>query len=322
MKDYVSYCRFSGVWLKIAVIIALALAAAVQSRSQSATIQGLLAVFDEFDVVALSEGGHQNDIASDFRVELIHHPEFANVVDDIVVEFANSRYQDILDRYMEGGDVPLGELRKVWRDTTQYKVWDSPVYAEFFEAVRTVNQNLTEERRIRVLAGDPPIDWSKIRTVEDWAPWVSTRDDHFALVVEREVLSRDRKALLIAGGAHFDKKNQGGVAALLNTSHPGSLFVVTTVKGPGSRCGPGDRSDEWSFSRLSGKTDGGPAEADGCLYLGSEVGDKVDPDPTIYDRTAYGREMERRRTIFQAAMEMSKEDRARLRERARRSQKR
>lgn len=307
--------------IRVALFIVLAVHATAQSQSRLAPIDDLLAVFDEFDVVALSEGGHQSRVASDFRLRLVRHPDFANEIDDIVVEFANYRHQDVLDRYIAGSEVPVAELRRVWRDTTQYKVWDSPVYAEFFEAVRTVNQDLAKEEGIRVLAGDPPIDWSKIRTVEDWAPYVSTRDDHFVSVVETEVLAKNRKALLIAGGAHFERQNKTGVAALLDASQPGLLFVVTTKKGLESLCSANDRADEWSFSRLSMSPKVRFAgEADGCLYLGSEVGDKVKPDRTIYGQTAYGREIERRKTILTEAMQMSKSDRALLRQRARRSQ--
>ena len=307
--------------IRVALFIGLSVHATAQGQSRSETIDDLLAVFNEFDVVALSEGGHQNGVASDFRLKLVRHPGFADEVDDIVVEFANYRHQDILDRYIAGKDVPVAELQRVWRNTTQYKVWDSPVYAEFFEAVRTVNQELAKEERIRVLAGDPPIDWSKIRTVQDWAPYVSTRDDHFVSVVETEVLARNRKALLIAGGAHFDRKNNTGVAALLDASHPGLLFVVTTEKGLESQCRANGRADEWSLLRLSMRPKVRfAAEPDGCLYLGSEVGDKVKPDRNIYGQTAYGRELERRKTIFTEAMQMSKADRARLRDQARRSQ--
>jgi hypothetical protein len=54
-----------------------------------------------------------------------------------------------------------------------------------------------------VLAGDPPIDWTQIETVEEWRAFVSDRDRHYASIVENEVLGRGRRALLLIGGMHL-----------------------------------------------------------------------------------------------------------------------
>ena len=87
---------------------------------------------------------------------------------DIVVEFGNARYQAIIDRFVAGEDVPHPELQKVWQNTTQaHPVWDSPIYEEFFRAVRAVNATLPTERRLRVLLGDVPIDWDRVTSLED-----------------------------------------------------------------------------------------------------------------------------------------------------------
>jgi uncharacterized iron-regulated protein len=122
----------------------------------------LLDVFDKVDVVALGEA-HRRKQDSDLRIALVRHPDFPKKVRNIIVEFANSRYQPILDRYIGGENVPLAQLQPVWQDTTQVGVWDSPLYAHFFAVVREVNLKLPDVQRLRVLAGDPAIDWTNIR---------------------------------------------------------------------------------------------------------------------------------------------------------------
>jgi hypothetical protein len=139
---------------------------------------------------------------------LIRDPRFSQVANDIVVESGNSLYQGLIDRFVDGDDVPDGELRQVWQDTTvANSVWDAPIYEEFFRAVRAINASLPANRRLRVLLGDPPIDWRRIKNREDWLPFLGQRDSYPAGVIEREVLQKKRRALVIYGDGHFMRKN-------------------------------------------------------------------------------------------------------------------
>src|SRR5277367_6291312 len=78
----------------------------------------MLAAFDKYEVVAMPEAHGLKDV-DDFILSLIRNPAFAEKVSDIAVECGNSLYQPVLDRYIAGEDIPLTEVRKVWRNTTQ-----------------------------------------------------------------------------------------------------------------------------------------------------------------------------------------------------------
>ena len=134
---------------------------------------------------------------------LIRDPRFATVVNDVVVEFGSARYQTVMDEFVRGGDVPYVELRKAWQDTTtSHAGWDLPIYEEFFRAVRELNASLPGDRQVRVLLGDPPIDWSTVRSREDVGRWLARRD-HVVNVIKREVLSKNRRALVLYGDGHL-----------------------------------------------------------------------------------------------------------------------
>jgi hypothetical protein len=160
------------------VFVALAVSFVRPSDAQQPTAQPatatepIAAIIDAFrshSVVALAEGNHGNEQAHRFRLSLIRNPQFATTVNDIVVEFGNSRYQDVMDRFVRGDAVPDAALRQVWQDTTQAQaIWDVPIYEEFFRAVRAVNRPLSRERQLRVLLGDPPIDWGLVHGREDF----------------------------------------------------------------------------------------------------------------------------------------------------------
>jgi len=161
----------------------------------------VLAAFDTADVVALHDR-HRQKGDSDLRIALVRDPMFPKEVRDIVVEFGNSRYQAILDRYIAGEDVKISEVEPVWRNTTQLRVWDSPLYAEFFAAVREVNFKLPRSARIKVFAADPPIDWSTIRDRDSYLKFEFQREQTPAQIVTQLVSSK-RKVLLIYGSNHL-----------------------------------------------------------------------------------------------------------------------
>ncbi len=173
-------------------------------------ITGVLDAFQFNDVVALCDGGHGCEQAYAFRIALIRDPRFPGLVNDIVVESGNSLYQSIMDRFISGEDIPDREIRKAWQNTTQaHDVWDRPVFEGLFREVRDLNATLPKERQIRVLLGDPPIDWSKVNSAaelrETWNV-LEDRDSCAARIIQSEVLAKQRRALIIYGGMHLLRK--------------------------------------------------------------------------------------------------------------------
>lgn len=168
-------------------------------------VRAVLDAFQSHSVVALGEGRHGNEQGHAFRLGLIRDPAFAARVNDIVVEFGSGQYQVVMDRFVRGEEVSAEELRLAWQDTTQpHTIWDRQIYEEFFRAVRGVNSSLPRERQLRVLLGDPPFDWDRVRSDADWQELVSdSRNRHPFGLIQREVLARNRRALLIFGDMHF-----------------------------------------------------------------------------------------------------------------------
>jgi hypothetical protein len=156
------------------------------------------------------------------RALAIQDPGFIATVSDIVVEFGNPHYQEVMDRFVRGEEVGDQTLRRVWQETTQITgVWDRPIYEDFFRAVRAVNASLPRERQLRVLLGDLPVDWDAIRRsppkpgekrllgqpVRDDAPsGALDRDRHAAEVIRHEILAKQRRALLIFGDMHVTRR--------------------------------------------------------------------------------------------------------------------
>jgi hypothetical protein len=169
-------------------------------------IAGIADAFRTHSVVAVT-AGHGEARGYAFGLSLVRDPRFIAAVNDIVIEEGSARYQDVADRFVRGDDVSSESLRPVWRDTTQPGLGLDRPWEEFFRTVRSVNASLPAERRIRVILGDPPIEWENVKTLADHRKWIEMRDWYPADLIQREVLAKGRRALITYGQMHFQRKN-------------------------------------------------------------------------------------------------------------------
>jgi len=205
--------------VSVAAAVVLALASVPSASPNSSAqanavpvppVRAILDAFRSHTLVALADS-HGSEQLHAFRLSLIRDPEFPAAVNDIVVEFGNARYQDLMDRFVRGGEVAYEMLRHVWQDTTQVTaVWDRPIYEEFFRAVGTMNTLLPSERQVRVLLGDPLVDWSA--GGQNAGRWTPERDQHATDVIAREVVAKHRHALIVYGGGHLFRAGQSLVS--------------------------------------------------------------------------------------------------------------
>ena len=193
-------------------------------------VPAILAAFDTYEVVGMSEGHGMKDV-DDFILSLIRNPAFSDKVNDIEVECGNSLYQPTLDRYIAGEDVPFTEVRKVWRNTTQPMCGTSGFFEEFFPLVRAINQKVAPGKRLRVLAGDPPIDWDQVKSAQDIIKFAD-RDASIASVMEKEVLSKHRRALILFGIFHLMHGagvGAGNAVTIYEKDYPNVTFVMSDL---------------------------------------------------------------------------------------------
>jgi len=289
-------------------------------------VTSLLSAFDHVDVVALEET-RGNKADAELRLRLVRDPDFPFRVNSIIVEFGNSLHQAILDRYIDGQDVSQGEIEQVWRDTTQVAAWDAPVYAEFFAAVREVNQKLPPLRRVHAIAGDPPIDWDKVKTKQDIEPFLARR--RFPVSVNHVAVQAGLKALVIYTGGRLRRprfpqwasaretrveQHPGLVLPFttppifraLQVSNPNRIFVVRTIAGLNPFEGVLQSTKLPLLVPLAGMYSANDArlsdDADACIYFGDspDVTAVSTADPAIYQNTPYGDEVARRNIAREA----------------------
>jgi hypothetical protein len=291
-----------------------------EDRGQPAAT-AIIRALDSFPIVAIGEV-HRSQQLHDFLVHLLHDPRCLSTGGDLVVEFGNARYQDRVDRYVAGASIGEHALAQVWRDAVNILVWDAPVYERLISTVRDVNRTRPPARRLRVVLADPGIDWSLIHDRAAWERIAATRDRHAADVIEREVLARGRRAILVFGSGHVERESafdrndvsrrprSPNLIELLEAEHPGAAFLVTA---DGMNPDLDARLARWSPPTLlslrgtslgeahSGQAAQGPSLeslADAFLYLGPTASLTTStPAPEIYADTTYLRELLRRDAI-------------------------
>lgn len=247
---------------KLSAVITL-LITAIPVSAQRAVVHEkdiVKAIVDQFgksDLVGLGEL-HGSQADQDLRFQVIHSKAFARKVRNIAVEGLNAFYQEDLDRYIWGEDVPLEQVQKVWRDSTG--IFTGPVirttYQQFLSEVRSVNRGLPDRMKLRVIAADPPLDWAKVQTTADFRAVLSKRVVFGVDVIERETLQKGQKALLVFAGSWFTRNMQHRTAnglvpwtetigAGLDRDYPSRLYVIAPVRS-------GEYTDSAELERLIG----------------------------------------------------------------------
>lgn len=171
-------------------------------------------------------------------------------MNDVVIETASARYQDAIDRFVRGGDVERAVLRKAWEDHTVANSLGVQA-EELIQTVRAVNASLDANRTIRVIAGDPPIDWDNVTDPQESRRWIELRDSYPADLIRRQVLDRGRRALVVYGQNHLQRRQivinydmsmwqAQTVVSLLERDHASANFQHLDAVGP-QRRNPGRR---------------------------------------------------------------------------------
>jgi hypothetical protein len=106
------------------------------------------------------------------------------------------------------------------------------MYEEFFTAVRSVNATLPNDKKLRVLLGDPPIAWESIHNRSDLRRWNMQRDLHAVAVLKRESFAKGRKVLVIYGDGHFQGRGfkDNSLVNLVERANV-KIFTISTKYG-------------------------------------------------------------------------------------------
>jgi hypothetical protein len=201
------------------------------SPAVAATADALAAKFETHQFVFVGST-HGDAKIEEFLMCLVTRPAFFQRVTDIVVEWASSGHQRLLDRYLLALDpVPGESLAPIWFDTDSPTLWGTlPQIRQFVETLRAVNRTLPATKRIRLLGGNEGIDWGRVRSPEDLAPYPFKTNYMEHLIPEHLARTPGNRTLVVYGDAHINHKGRNFMTALEATLERSRLFVVGTIR--------------------------------------------------------------------------------------------
>jgi hypothetical protein len=169
----------------------------------------IIETFKDCNIIGLGEGGHGLENSHHFFHTLLHNKTIQEILDVVIVEFANTDYQAILDRYIFGETVDLDDIRKIWRESTQPgQLGEVSIYFNLLTKVRDINKKLPQNKKIRVLGGDPSINWKEINDFEDYKKQIGYRRDKFpAELAINFGIKQTKKVLIIYSEIHLTKNS-------------------------------------------------------------------------------------------------------------------
>ncbi|MCB0278171.1 MAG: hypothetical protein KDD94_01625 [Calditrichaeota bacterium] len=195
-------------------------------------ISTIVKQLNEKSIVAFGES-HDIEEIYNFYFSLLENKNFVQIVDDIVLEFANSLYQDLLDDFISGKDISIEQLSIIWRNHSNALIQsgDSPLFIELLKRIRSANQNRSGKKQIRALAADPAIDWQTIKSAKEFWPWIGRRDRSFLRVIWDDVIDKNRKAFVILGRGHLSRNdpypaNYFSLAELLEKRLKHPIYII------------------------------------------------------------------------------------------------
>jgi hypothetical protein len=189
-------------------------------------LDAILSLRNRYAIVGIGEFPGCQEVYN-FLAALLKDARFSSAFNDILVDFGNPRYQNLIDAYVGGEDIPFDTLKQVWQDTTDVGLWDSPLYAEFYDTVREVNALLAAGQHLRVVLGGAPIIWSTIKTAEEFQATVGAHEQSLASAIN-DSINQGHRALVIAGAKHLFRQHPGGTNArsLVEAQNPNQMAVV------------------------------------------------------------------------------------------------
>lgn len=220
--------------------LALGLQASAKPTVAEPGIDGVINALRTHQLVAITDP-HGSAPMRDFLRQVFSDPRFPDATDDIVLEIGNARYQSLVDDYVNGAAVDEGALSQAWQNTTVPNQISADL--EWFRIVRRINSTRPPARHLRILLGDPPIDWAAVRTRDDHSRWLAQRDSFPAALIQTEVIAKGRKALIVYGHLHFQRRNVATnfemgdwrtetIVSLIERAGPTRVFTIWSLDQP------------------------------------------------------------------------------------------
>lgn len=169
-------------------------------KQKTSPVDYVIGLFDKYDIVVLCERAHPEMTQWDFIYDVIRNPKFINKVGNVFTEYGQVGMQDYINKFMATDSLDANEIHKriihimhnmpVWPSWTNFNLY------KYLDRLYHLNQTLLPENRIQHHFTDAAVDWSAIKTKNDYKNYqekfIMVRDEIMAktIIVEMNKLSK------------------------------------------------------------------------------------------------------------------------------------
>ena len=124
-------------------------------------------IFLEHDLVILCEREHPELTQYDFFFEIVSQDWFIREVGTVICEVATRSIQPQIDSVLYAKNLSEKELNNrlldINRNMSHHEYWPHKNFYNFLKNIYYLNQNLGNDKKIRLLAADIPVSWENIK---------------------------------------------------------------------------------------------------------------------------------------------------------------
>jgi len=166
---------------------------------------------------------HRRKVSWDLLTRVLCDPRFSEKVGTIFVELP-SYQQSEFDRFYASKKLDTEILLDIMRSEQVYGWWDRGEY-EFLISIWKLNQTLSADKQIRVVAADEQLPYKFLKTAEDFKKSkasLSDRNTNMANVIEHTIKTKadKRNSMFIVGYLHAYKSHVPGGASAAQGQEP------------------------------------------------------------------------------------------------------
>jgi hypothetical protein len=130
-------------------------------------LQFVLTKLQSHDLIIFDDAWHPAVEPFDFYCKLINNRDFQKTIHYIFIEVFSISQQHHIDSYLDSVPEDRSLLYPVFQEDLGGTGWPLKSYIDLMHTIYKVNQTLTKERRLKIIAVNAPTYWPIIKTFKD-----------------------------------------------------------------------------------------------------------------------------------------------------------
>ena len=147
----------------------------------------ILSLYSNHDLILLYERFHAETTQYEMILDLIGDPDFYNQVSTVYFEIGGAHLTPMVDTFfakkgLSGNELEM-EAIKILREAHWRPLWTKYTFVTLLKGMYKINQTLSNDKKMRLVFCDYPLNWNEIQKTEDFPRNIDKRDSVMASTI-------------------------------------------------------------------------------------------------------------------------------------------